>query len=85
MRRSRTKAELAREIGLMEAVCDRVQRSPQATLGRRSRPSYSFGIPTAMHRMIQQALHQVFSPIFEVGFSTSSYGFRAGNNTRQGG
>jgi len=34
------------------------------------------GIPTVIDRLIQQALHQVISPIFDAGFSPSSYGFR---------
>jgi len=41
------------------------------------------GIPTLTDRLIQQALHQVLSPIFEAGFSESSYGFRAGKNAHQ--
>lgn len=43
----------------------------------------TLGIPTLTDRMIQQALHQVLSPIFEVEFSGSSYGFRAGRNAHQ--
>ena len=43
----------------------------------------TLGIPTATDRMIQQALHQILAPIFEVGFSTSSYGFRPGKNAFQ--
>lgn len=35
----------------------------------------TLGIPTLTDRLIQQALHQVLSPIFEVEFSESSYGF----------
>jgi RNA-directed DNA polymerase len=34
------------------------------------------GIPTVLDRLIQQALHQVLSPIFEPKFSPHSYGFR---------
>ena len=34
------------------------------------------GIPTVMDRVIQQAIHQVLSPIFEEQFSEHSYGFR---------
>src|SRR5437762_10931250 len=34
------------------------------------------GIPAVMDRLIQQALHQVLSPLFEPSFSESSYGFR---------
>lgn len=41
------------------------------------------GIPTVTDRLIQQALHQVLSPIFEADFSESSYGFRPGRNAHQ--
>lgn len=41
------------------------------------------GIPTAMDRLIQQALHQVLTPIFNPGFSDSSYGFRPGRSAHQ--
>ena len=41
------------------------------------------GIPTVVDRLIQQALHQVLSPIFEAGFSDSSYGFRPGRSAHQ--
>jgi RNA-directed DNA polymerase len=43
----------------------------------------TLGIPTLMDRLIQQALHQVLSPIFEAEFSASSYGFRPGRNAHQ--
>jgi RNA-directed DNA polymerase len=38
------------------------------------------GIPTVVDRLIQQALHQVLMPLFDPGFSTHSYGFRAGRS-----
>jgi RNA-directed DNA polymerase len=38
------------------------------------------GIPTVVDRFIQQALQQVLSPLFEPGFSESSYGFRPGRS-----
>jgi group II intron reverse transcriptase/maturase len=41
------------------------------------------GIPTAVDRMIQQAIAQVLSPIFEKEFSDFSYGFRPGRNAHQ--
>lgn len=41
------------------------------------------GIPTVLDRLIQQALHQVLSPVFEPGFSDASYGFRPGRNAGQ--
>ena len=34
------------------------------------------GIPTVVDRLIQQAVHQVLQPVFDEGFSESSYGFR---------
>ena len=34
------------------------------------------GIPTAVDRLIQQAIHQVLSPLYEGLFSEHSYGFR---------
>jgi RNA-directed DNA polymerase len=36
------------------------------------------GIPTVVDRLIQQAMHQVLSPMFEPMFSEASYGFRPG-------
>jgi len=41
------------------------------------------GIPTVQDRLIQQALHQVLSPVFEETFSTHSYGFRPGRSAAQ--
>ena len=36
------------------------------------------GIPTVVDRIIQQAIAQVMGPIFDEGFSESSFGFRPG-------
>lgn len=41
------------------------------------------GIPTVVDRLIQQALNQVLSPIFDPNFSRSSYGFRPGRSAHQ--
>jgi RNA-directed DNA polymerase len=41
------------------------------------------GIPTVIDRMIQQAIAQVLIPIFDVDFSSSSYGFRPNKNAHQ--
>jgi RNA-directed DNA polymerase len=41
------------------------------------------GIPTVVDRLIQQALHQVLSPLFEPSFSESSYGFRPQRSAQQ--
>ena len=41
------------------------------------------GIPTALDRLIQQALHQELSPMFDPEFSDHSYGFRPGRSAHQ--
>lgn len=49
---------------------------PKASGGKRQ-----LGIPTVVDRMIQQALQQVLSPLYEPTFSEHSYGFRPGRST----
>ncbi len=41
------------------------------------------GIPTVVDRMIQQAIAQVLTPIFDQGFSAYSYGFRPKKSAHQ--
>jgi RNA-directed DNA polymerase len=41
------------------------------------------GIPTVLDRMIQQAVAQVLSPLFEADFSEHSYGYRPGRSAHQ--
>ncbi|CAB3389751.1 Group II intron reverse transcriptase/maturase [Kyrpidia spormannii] len=41
------------------------------------------GIPTVMDRLIQQALLQVLTPIFDPQFSEASYGFRPGRRAHE--
>lgn len=41
------------------------------------------GIPTVVDRVIQQAIAQVLTPIYEPQFSEPSYGFRPGRNAHQ--
>jgi len=41
------------------------------------------GIPTVVDRVIQQAIAQVLTPIYEEKFQDSSYGFRPGRNAKQ--
>jgi len=41
------------------------------------------GIPTVVDRLVQQALNQALQPIFDGGFSSSSYGFRPGRSAHQ--
>ena len=48
---------------------------PKATGGTRP-----LGIPRILDRLIQQSISQVLGPIFDPGFSESSYGFRPGRS-----
>ena len=41
------------------------------------------GIPTVVDRIIQQAMAQVRGPLFDPGFSASSFGFRPGRSAPQ--
>lgn len=41
------------------------------------------GVPTVLDRLIQQAIAQVLTPIFDPGFSGSSFGFRPGRSAHQ--
>ena len=41
------------------------------------------GVPTVLDRLIQQAIAQVLTPIFDPTFSESSYGFRPGRSAHQ--
>ena len=41
------------------------------------------GVPTVTDRMLQQAISQVLSPIYETEFSENSYGFRPGRSAHQ--
>lgn len=41
------------------------------------------GIPTVVDRVIQQAIHQVLSPVYERQFSDNSFGFRPGRSTHK--
>ena len=41
------------------------------------------GIPTVLDRLIQQAMTQVLTPIFDPEFSESSFGFRPGRSAHQ--
>jgi RNA-directed DNA polymerase len=41
------------------------------------------GVPTCLDRLIQQAIAQVLTPVFDPGFSPSSFGFRPGRSAHQ--
>jgi len=50
---------------------------PKLTGGNRP-----LGIPTVIDRVIQQSINLVLMPIFDPGFSESSYGFRPGRSAK---
>jgi group II intron reverse transcriptase/maturase len=41
------------------------------------------GVPTVLDRLVQQAIAQVLTPIFDPGFSERSFGFRPGRSAHQ--
>ena len=43
----------------------------------------ALGVPTVLDRLIQQAIAQVLTPIFDPHFSGSSFGFRPGKSAHQ--
>ena len=72
----RLKADLLQDAYYPQAV--KSVKIPKPNGGERE-----LGIPTVVDRLIQQALYQVLSPLYEPGFSEHSYGFRPGRNAQQ--
>ena len=63
------------------------QYQPQAVrrveISKQGGGTRMLGIPTVMDRVIQQAIAQVLTPMFDPTFSESSFGFRPGRNAHQ--
>lgn len=55
----------------------------RAEISKSDRGVRLLGIPTVIDRMIQQAIAQQLTPIFELKFSDNSYGFRPNRNAHQ--
>ena len=73
-------------VGIKEdLLAGRYQRQPVriVEIPKPSGGVRMLGIPTCLDRLIQQALHQVLTPIFDPDFSESSYGFRPGRGAHQ--
>ena len=71
-------------------ICDKIrsdQYFAQAILGveipKENGKKRLLGIPTVVDRLLQQAVHQIISPMFEVEFTEHSYGFRPHRNAHQ--
>ncbi len=80
--------------GYMQENWDRIKQEitighycPQAVLGveipKTSGGKRLLGIPTVIDRLIQQAIHQVLNPVFDMEFSEHSYGFRKRRSAHQ--
>jgi len=50
---------------------------------RQGQGTRMLGIPCVVDRILQQAIAQVLEPLFEPGFSASSFGFRPGRSAHQ--
>ncbi len=73
-------SELRRSLleGTYEVAPVRKVNIPKPGGGKRM-----LGIPTVTDRLIQQAIHQKLSPVYEPYFSPNSFGFRPGRNAGQ--
>ena len=71
-------------------TCERIRTDryfAQAILGveipKENGKKRLLGIPTVVDRLLQQAVHQIISPMFEMEFTEYSYGFRPNRNAHQ--
>lgn len=77
---------VAHKEELIESIMDGTYRpNPvrRVEIPKDNKKMRMLGIPTVVDRVIQQAITQILSPIYEKQFSSNSYGFRPKRNAHQ--
>ncbi len=67
----------------LEAGTYRPNPTRRVTIEKPDGGERELGVPTALDRMIQQAISQTLTPVFDPAFSERSFGFRPGRSAHQ--
>lgn len=79
----RLRGELSRASEQIAAGTYRPKPVRRVEIPKAGGGTRELGIPTVLDRVLQQALLQVLTPVFDPQFSKSSYGFRPGRGAHQ--